>query len=40
MTDIMAHAIDAIEKKLEGTVFDGSAKFEIDFIGKEYEKYF
>ena len=33
MTDIMAHAVDAIKKKLEGTVFDGSAKFEIEGQG-------
>ena len=33
MTDIMAHAVEAIEKKLEGTVFDGSAKFEIEGQG-------
>ena len=33
MTDIMAHAVAAIEKKLEGTVFDGSAKFEIEGQG-------
>ena len=29
MTDIMAEAVEAIEKKLEGSVFDGSAKFAI-----------
>ena len=29
MTDIMAEAVKAIEKKLAGSVFDGSAKFEI-----------
>ena len=33
MTDIMVHAVEAIEKKLEGTVFDGSAKFEIEGQG-------
>ena len=33
MTDIMAHAVEAIEKKLEETVFDGSAKFEIEGQG-------
>jgi putative sterol carrier protein len=33
MTDIMAQAVEAIEKKLEGTVFDGSAKFEIEGLG-------
>ena len=33
MTNIMAHAVAAIEKKLEGTVFDGSAKFEIEDQG-------
>ncbi|MDA7592544.1 SCP2 sterol-binding domain-containing protein [Rhodobacteraceae bacterium] len=33
MTDIMAHAVEAIEKKLEGTAFDGSAKFEIEGQG-------
>ena len=33
MTNIMAHAVEAIEKKLEGTVFDGSAKFEIEGQG-------
>ena len=33
MTDIMAHAVEAIEKKLEGNVFDGSAKFEIEGQG-------
>ena len=33
MTDIMAHAVEAIVKKLEGTVFDGSAKFEIEGQG-------
>ena len=33
MTDIMAHAVEAIEKKLVGTVFDGSAKFEIEGQG-------
>jgi putative sterol carrier protein len=33
MTDIMAQAVEAIEKKLEGTVFDGSAKFEIEGQG-------
>ena len=33
MTDIMAHAVEEIEKKLEGTVFDGSAKFEIEGQG-------
>ena len=33
MTDIMTHAVEAIEKKLEGTVFDGSAKFEIEGQG-------
>ena len=33
MTDIMDHAVEAIEKKLEGTVFDGSAKFEIEGQG-------
>ena len=29
----MAQAVEAIEKKLEGTVFDGSAKFEIEGQG-------
>ena len=29
MTDIMAEAVEAIEKKLEGSVFDGSDKFVI-----------
>ena len=29
MADIMAEAVEAIEKKLAGYVFDGSAKFEI-----------
>ena len=33
MTDIMTHAAEAIEKKLGGTVFDGSAKFEIEGEG-------
>ena len=33
MTDIMAHAVEAIEKKLEGPIFDGSAKFEIEGQG-------
>ena len=33
MTDIMTRAVEAIEKKLEGTVFDGSAKFEIEGQG-------
>ena len=29
MTDIMVEAVAAIEKILSGSVFDGSAKFEI-----------
>ena len=29
MTNIMAEAVEAIEKKLDGSVFDGSAKFAI-----------
>ena len=29
MTDIMTEAVEAIEKKRSGSVFDGSAKFEI-----------
>ena len=33
MTDIMTHAVEVIEKKLGGTVFDGSAKFEIEGEG-------
>ena len=33
MTDIMTDAVEAIEKKLGGTVFDGSAKFEIEGQG-------
>ena len=33
MTDIMTHAVEAIEKKFGGTVFDGSAKFEIEGEG-------
>ena len=33
MTDIMAEAVEAIEKKLEGSVFDGSAKFAIQDEG-------
>ena len=33
MTAIMTHAVEAIEKKLGGTVFDGSAKFEIEGEG-------
>ena len=33
MTDIMTHAVEEIEKKLGGTVFDGSAKFEIEGEG-------
>ena len=33
MTDIMTHAVEAIEKKLGGNVFDGSAKFEIEGEG-------
>ena len=33
MTDIMAEAVEAIEKKLVGSVFDGSAKFDIEGEG-------
>ena len=33
MTDIMGEAVAAIEKKLEGSMFDGSAKFEIENEG-------
>jgi len=33
MTDIMVEAVAAIEKKLTGSVFDGSAKFEIQGEG-------
>ena len=33
MTDIMDEAVAAIEKKLEGSMFDGSAKFEIENEG-------
>ena len=33
MTDIMGEAVEAIEKKLEGSMFDGSAKFEIENEG-------
>ena len=33
MTDIMIEAVAAIEKKLTGSVFDGSAKFEIQDEG-------
>ena len=33
MTDIMVEAVAAIEKKLTGSVFDGSAKFEIEGEG-------
>ena len=33
MADIMAEAVEAIEKKLAGSVFDGSAKFEIQGEG-------
>ena len=33
MTDIMAEAVEAIEKKLAGSVFDGSAKFDIEGEG-------
>ena len=33
MTDIMTEAVEAIEKKLSGSVFDGSAKFEIQDEG-------
>ena len=33
MTDIMTEAVEAIEKKLAGSVFDGSAKFEIQDEG-------
>ena len=33
MTNIMAEAVEAIEKKLTGSVFDGSAKFEIQDEG-------
>ena len=33
MTDIMVEAVEAIEKKLTGSVFDGSAKFEIEGEG-------
>ena len=33
MTNIMAEAVEAIEKKLDGSVFDGSAKFAIQDEG-------
>ena len=33
MTDMMTEAVEAIEKKLSGSVFDGSAKFEIQDEG-------
>ena len=33
MTNIMAEAVEAIEKKLDGSVFDGSAKFAIEDEG-------
>ena len=33
MNDIMDEAVTAIEKKLEGSMFDGSAKFEIENEG-------
>ena len=33
MTNIMTEAVEAIEKKLAGSVFDGSAKFEIQDEG-------
>ena len=33
MTYIMDEAVTAIEKKLEGSMFDGSAKFEIEGQG-------
>ena len=33
MNDIMTKAVEAIEKKLAGSVFDGSAKFEIQDEG-------
>ena len=33
MTDIMNEAVAAIEKKLEMSMFDGSAKFEIENEG-------
>ena len=33
MTDIMAEAVEAIEKKLDGSLFDGSAKFAIQDEG-------
>ena len=33
MTEIMAEAVEAIEKKLGGSVFDGSAKFDIEGKG-------
>ena len=33
MADIMAEAVEAIEKKLAGSIFDGSAKFEIQDEG-------
>tara|TARA_B100000963_G_scaffold160144_1_gene139303 strand:- start:221 stop:511 length:291 start_codon:yes stop_codon:yes gene_type:complete len=33
MTDLMTEAVEAIEKKLAGSVFDGSAKFEIQDEG-------
>ena len=33
MTDIMTEAVEAIEKKLSGSVFDGSAKFDIQDEG-------
>ena len=33
MADIMAEAVEAIEKKLAGSIFEGSAKFEIQDEG-------
>ena len=33
MTDLMTEAVEAIEKKLSGSVFDGSAKFDIQDEG-------
>ena len=33
MTDLMTEAVEAIEKKLSGSVFEGSAKFEIQDEG-------
>ena len=33
MTNIMAEAVEAIEKKLDESVFDGSAKFVIEDEG-------